>query len=242
MDPPGDAGHRRRERSLRFGEATLLVIVAIVISCCGFGADALRPHAIPTAMPTDGTAPITGSVVLGADGHTIYYTDADGGCRLSSLSADQRGEGIRLSLSYSASEFCLLVGSLTPTATLQLAVPDVSQPIVDAVSGHAVPAFRQAGALHPSHVPVGATTANPTSLYGDVTSAVATFDGAGAATMAETFASDRSAPGHRTIRCYGSSRPQVPGAHRTELQQRPSPYEGTPAAPRPGSLCGESSA
>ncbi|HZD98452.1 MAG TPA: hypothetical protein VE132_09870, partial [Micromonosporaceae bacterium] len=78
MDPPGEAGNARRERSLRFGQATLLVVIAVVISCCGFGANALRPRATSTATATSGTAPITGSVVLSADRHTIYYTDADG--------------------------------------------------------------------------------------------------------------------------------------------------------------------
>jgi hypothetical protein len=191
MDPPGEAGYARRERSLRFGQATLLVVIAVVISCCGFGANALRPRATSAATATAGTAPITGSVVLGADGHTIFYTDADGGCRQASLSADQPGDGIRLTLSYYASASCLC-DALLPTVTARVSVPDLSQPIVDAGDGHAIPTFRQAGALHPSHLPTG-IVADTTSLYGDVGSAAPTFGGAGSATMTETFPDTESA-------------------------------------------------
>ena len=196
MDPPEEAAYARRERSLRFGQATLLVVVAIVISCCGFGANALRPRPISSASATAGTAPITGSVVLGADGHTIYYTDADGGCRRAALSADQPGEEIQLSLSYDASS-CLVDGALLPTVTARITVPDLSLPIVDGGDGHAIPAFRQAGALHPSHLPTG-IIADTTSLYGDVGSDAPTFGGPGSATMTETFAdmaSDVPPPG-----------------------------------------------
>jgi hypothetical protein len=192
MDPPGGAGYARRARSLRLGQATLLVVVAIVISCCGFGANALRPQPISSATATAGTAPITGSVVLGADGHTIYYTDADGGCRTAALSADQPGEGIRLSLSYYSAVSCRVSDGAMPIVTARVTVPDLSQPIVDAGSGQPIPAFRQAGALHPSHLPTG-ITANTTSLYGDIATAAPTFGGAGSATMTETFADTASA-------------------------------------------------
>jgi hypothetical protein len=192
MDRPGEAGYARRERSLRLGQATLLIVIAVVLSCCGFGAEALRPRPISTATATAGTAPITGSIVLGADGHTIYYTDTDGACRETSLTADQPGDGIRLSLNYYASPSCLIESALLPTGTAQVTLPDLAQPIVDASDGHVIPAFRQAGALHPSHPPIG-IIANITSLYGEVGSAASTFGGAGSATMTETFADTESA-------------------------------------------------
>jgi hypothetical protein len=194
MDPPGEAGHARRERSLRFGQATLLVVIAVVISCCGFGANALRPRptATATATATSGTAPITGSVVLSADRHTIYYTDADGPCRRPNLSADDSGGSVRLSLSYYSPTLCLRGDDVLPAVTARVAVPDLLQSFVDAGDGHAIPTFRQAGALHPSHLPTG-LIAGTTSLYGDVGSAAPTFGGAGSATMTETFADAESA-------------------------------------------------
>ena len=200
VDPPGQAGNARHERWWRLGQATLLVIVAVVISCCGFGANALRPRPISTATTTDVTAPITGSVVLGADGHTIYYTDSDGACGRTSLAADQLDNGTRLSLHYDASSSCLFKDELLPMVTAQLALPDLAQPIVDASDGHTIPAFRQYGALHPSHLPSGIVSSN-TSLYGEIGSAAATFGGAGSATMTETFADTGSvtSPSSRTL-------------------------------------------
>ncbi len=193
MDPPGEAGNARRERSLRFGQATLLVVIAVVISCCGFGANALRPRATSTGTATSGTAPITGSVVLSADRHTIDYTDADGACRQPNLSANDSGGSIRLSLSYYYSPtLCLTGDDVLPAMMARVAVPDLLQPFVDAGDGHAIPTFRQAGALHPSHLPT-AIIAGTTSLYGDVGSAAPTFGGAGSATMTETFADSASA-------------------------------------------------
>ena len=193
MDPPGEAVYARRERSLRFGQATFLVVIAVVISCCGFGANALRPQATSTPTATSGTAPISGSLVLGADGHTIYYTDADDTCRQPSLSADDSGGPIRISLSYYYSPTSCLGGDhLLPTVTARVAVPDLLRPFVDAGDGHAIPAFQQAGALHPSHLPTG-IIADTTSLYGDIGSAAPTFGGAGSATMTETFADTQPA-------------------------------------------------
>ncbi len=192
MDPPGEAGAATRERSLRFGQATFLVVIAVVISCCGFGANALRPQATSTATATSGTAPITGSVVLSADRHTIYYTDADDTCSRPNLSADDAGGSIRLSLSYYSPMLCLSGDDVLPAVTAQVAVPDLLQPFVDAGDGHAIPTFRQAGALHPSHLPTG-SIADTTSLYGDVGSAAPTFGGAGSATMTETYADAESA-------------------------------------------------
>jgi hypothetical protein len=54
-------------------------------------------------------------LVLGADGHTIYYTDADGTCRQPSLSVDDPDGPIRLSLSYYYSPTSCLGGAGTAT-------------------------------------------------------------------------------------------------------------------------------
>jgi hypothetical protein len=152
--------------------------------------------------PQPGTAtvhvPITGSAAVLSDGVTIVYSDPSGLCRMHDLSATETAGRVALSLTESQRLDDLgcagfasgpaQAGQGSPngfeaTTNVTLSSPLGGRPLVDAVTGRAIPCFDQRGALL---LPQVAGWVTPGYGPGNYSTDVPYFGGPGAAILAET--------------------------------------------------------
>lgn len=178
---------RRHRRILGYTLAGGLTVVGSVLLCGvlvlvqWIGVDGVdRPQ--PAATPR----PITRSAVLLVDGVTIVYSDPDGSCRRPVLSAAEAPTRVVLSLSETDAGLAdCRGGNLGRPTSVQLASPLGSRPLVDQVTGAAVPYFDQSRGLHlvagPEWVSMDGTP------YGSVTTDTPFFGGPGAGVMVGTY-------------------------------------------------------
>lgn len=169
------------------------VVLIIRTALSVFGGGGPQPGAAPVPVP------ITGSAAVLSDGVTIVYSDPSGLCRMHDLSATETAGRVVLSLTESqrlddlgcavfASGPTAQAGQGSPngfeaTTNVTLSSPLGGRPLVDAVTGRAIPCFDQRGALLLPQV-----AGFDTSDYepGDYSTDVPYFGGPGAAILVDT--------------------------------------------------------